>query len=181
MSGRAAARVARLLAVTVSAFLLWFGALKLLDGINPGEEVAVEAVRVVTRRRVPVEMVRQLLAGCELVLGIALLVLPRNRVVLWATFVYLILTFSPFLFFPELTIGGNIVSLTLLGQHIAKNLALLACLYVLIELARANRQMDFGAPWDDDDAPHGGLDWHDDHWTSEDEPRGGGDGYRLLR
>jgi uncharacterized membrane protein YphA (DoxX/SURF4 family) len=132
-------RITRVLSISLSVIFYWFGIQKFFPGASPAEDIASSTIHELTAHLVPLRLGLFLLACWEIALGVSLLVFPRTRLILWAAFLHLCLTFTPFVIFPGQTFGSAAGSLTLLGQYIVKNLVLLAGLYTLVELERAGR------------------------------------------
>jgi uncharacterized membrane protein YkgB len=120
-----------IIAVTVGIVYLWFGVLKFFPGISPAEELAMDTVSQLVFFQMPSEVSIVLLAIWETLLGIVLILNIQRSMAIKVAYVHLVLTFSPFLLFPELTFANPPFGFTLVGQYIAKNIILVAALITL--------------------------------------------------
>jgi hypothetical protein len=135
---RSADRITRAISISLAIVFYWFGIQKFFPGVSPAEGIAASTIDLV-----PGELLRPrvgvfLLACWEIALGVAILIFPRSRLILFSAAAHLCLTFVPFLIFPDQTFGSATGSLTLLGQYLVKNLVLLAGLFTLAELQRGS-------------------------------------------
>ncbi|MEO1013364.1 MAG: DoxX family protein [Bacteroidota bacterium] len=121
-----------MLLVCIGIVYLWFGVLKFFPGISPAETIATDTIYELTLGIIPPKLSLALLAIWETGLGLLLISGVLNRfAILWAL-VHMLLTFTPFLFFPELTFTSAPLGLTLLGQYIMKNIVFLGVLVFLL-------------------------------------------------
>lgn len=121
----------KLLAISIGITYLWFGFLKYFPGISPAEILAKDTITILTFRLIPSDISIILLAVWETVVGFWLIFLPIKRFVVIAALIHIILTFTPFLFFPDQSFNHNVFSLTLVGQYIIKNLIIICGLIIL--------------------------------------------------
>ena len=122
--------------VCIGIVYLWFGMLKFFPGVSPAETIALDTISELTFGVLTPEVSIILLAIWETVIGFLLIVGLFNRAALNLAIVHMVLTFTPFLFFPELTFTEAPFGLTLLGQYIVKNIVFLAIMVFLISKER---------------------------------------------
>jgi uncharacterized membrane protein YphA (DoxX/SURF4 family) len=123
--GKFAAPAAR---VALFVIYFWFGLLKLI-GLSPAESL----VRSLFERTIPFVPFSVFYIGFSLfecVIGILFLIPKATRVVIPLFLLHMITTFLPLIFLPQLTWQAPF-ALTLEGQYIMKNLALIALAMVI--------------------------------------------------
>jgi uncharacterized membrane protein YkgB len=69
-----------------------------------------------------------LLATWEVAIGLMLIFNYRIRTAISLAFIHLVFTFTPLILLPALSYNSNVLELTLAGQYIIKNLAILSAL-----------------------------------------------------
>ena len=112
----------------------WFGLLKVF-GVSPAEHL-VQHLFERTIHFIPFDVFLILFGAFEVLIGVLFLVKGAERLVLPLLAVHMITTFLPLFFLPQETWSGFLV-LTLEGQYIVKNLALMAAaLAITAELVR---------------------------------------------
>lgn len=129
--------------VCIGIVYFWFGMLKFFPGVSPAETIALDTISELTLGILAPQMAIILLAIWETVIGILLILGIFNRTALNLAIVHMVLTFTPFLFFPELTFTKAPFGLTLLGQYIVKNIVFLAIMVFLISKERKKVQKLF--------------------------------------
>ena len=122
-----------LISVTIGIVYLWFGLLKFFAGVSPAEDLAKATIDRLTFGFLAPELSILLLAIWETVIGLLLIGHLFEKFALKLALVHIILTFLPFLFFPDLVFSQAPFSLTLLGQYIIKNVIILGALIVLLK------------------------------------------------
>lgn len=118
--------------VSIGLVYLWFGSLKFFAGLSPAEKLAQDTIDRLTYSIIEPELSIVLLALWECLIGVLLIFKKWYRFALNIALVHILLTFSPFIFFPELTFTEAPFGLTLLGQYIVKNIVFLGALLVLL-------------------------------------------------
>ncbi|WP_412062469.1 hypothetical protein [Rubrivirga sp. IMCC45206] len=116
----------RLLRYAVGLVFVWFGALKLVPGLSPAEELV--------RATAPFgDGFLTVLAVWEIAIGALLMVRPTVRAALLLLALQMPGTFLPFVVLPEVCFSTwpfvsplDAVALTLEGQYIVKNVVLIA-------------------------------------------------------
>ncbi len=126
--------------VSIGLVYLWFGSLKFFTGLSPAEKLAQDTIDRLTFGFIEPEVSILLLALWECLIGALLIFKKWYRFALNIALVHIILTFSPFLFFPDLTFTEAPFGLTLLGQYIVKNIVFLGAFLVLLWKLRQGQQ-----------------------------------------
>lgn len=121
----------RLLAISIGICYLWFGVLKFFPGLSPADSLAKETITVLTFGYLSASTSIVILAIWEVALGLALIFQLYIRQVVLLTLVHMLCTFTPLLFFPDLSFNEAPFSLTLVGQYIMKNLVIISALLML--------------------------------------------------
>ncbi len=151
---------------------LWFGALKFFPDLSPAEALVratVSDISAISGIPLPVTPTLFLLATWEVAIGIGLLLDHYRRAAIWMLVVHLPTTMLPFVLLPELVWTQAPIGLTLEGQYIVKNLALLASASAvgaaLHSRDRASRNPDVAVPAStpSDARPKGRTDRTEDH------------------
>lgn len=120
-----------LLRVALGIVFLWFGALKLVPGLSPAQDLAGRTIETLTFGLVPAEVAMPVLAIWEVAIGVGLLVGRWMRVTLLLLFVQMLGTITPLVLFPEETWTRFPIAPTLEGQYIIKNVVLVAAAIVI--------------------------------------------------
>ena len=118
----------RLLRYAIGVVFIWFGALKLVPGLSPAEDLVRNTVYFVDP-----DVFYPVLAVWEVLIGALLLFRPTVRGALFLLALQMPGTFLPFVVLPEvcfthwpLTAPWDAFALTLEGQYIVKNIVLIA-------------------------------------------------------
>lgn len=120
-----------ILRVSIGIIYVWFGMLKYFQGYSPAEELAINTIHQLTFGLIPAKTSIILLAIWETVLGFLLIIGYRVRTLLIVMVVHMICTFTPLLFFPDVSFKFAPYGFTLVGQYIMKNIIILAAAGVL--------------------------------------------------
>ena len=123
----------RLLCIGFGVMYFWFGALKFFPGLSPAEALAKATLDKLTLGLIPSTISYTMLAMWEVTIGIFMLLNMPKRWIIYITILHLLFTFTPLFLLPEAAFGQPIYSLTLVGQYIIKNIALLAALLFLLQ------------------------------------------------
>lgn len=110
---------------------LWFGALKLVPGWSPAEQLATRTMERLTFSLIAPGTALMLLAGWEVLIGLGLLTGKFLRVTLLLLWIQMLGTLTPLVLFPAETFRIVPVAPTLEGQYIIKNLVLIAAALVV--------------------------------------------------
>ncbi len=123
----------RLLRYAVGVVFVWFGALKLVPGLSPAEDL----VRATTPF-VDGDLFLPVLAVWEIAIGALLLYRPTVRAALLLLALQMPGTFLPFLVLPEVCFSQwplqsplDLFALTIEGQYIVKNVVLVTAALVV--------------------------------------------------
>ncbi len=123
----------RLIGITVGLIYFWFGALKFVPNLSPAEDLAKNTVHQLTFGLMTDDISIILLAIWEVGLGFLLVFGMFRRQAVILALVHMVLTFSPLFFFPKDVFGEELLSLTLVGQYIMKNVIIIAALLSIYE------------------------------------------------
>ena len=110
---------------------LWFGALKLIPGLSPAEDLAGRTIETLSLGLVPPAVSLPVLAIWEVAIGVGLLIGRWMRMTLLLLFAQMLGTITPLLLFPAETWIRFPIAPTLEGQYIIKNVVLVAAAIVL--------------------------------------------------
>lgn len=135
-----------LIKISIGIVYLWFGALKFFPELSPAESLATDTMRELTLGIIPANVSIILLALMEVGIGLCFLLNFQPKKVALIALGHLVCTFTPLIFFNELSYNGYPIFLTLVGQYIIKNLIIIAVLLSIIrgdkssirQLSRAN-------------------------------------------
>lgn len=118
----------RLLRYAIGVVFIWFGALKLVPGLSPAEELVRNTVYFVDPN-----FFYPVLAVWEVLIGVLLLFRPTVRGALFLLALQMPGTFLPFVVLPEVCFSTwplqsplDLFALTLEGQYIVKNIVLIS-------------------------------------------------------
>jgi len=126
-----AAAAVPLLRIALGIVFLWFGALKLVPGLSPAQDLATRTIDVLTFGLVPAAVSLPALALWEVLIGLGLLSGRFLRATLLLLAVQMLGTMTPLLLFPTETFTVVPIAPTLEGQYIIKNLVLVAAAMVI--------------------------------------------------
>ena len=112
----------------------WFGALKLVPGLSPAEELVRNTVYFIDP-----DLFLPVLAIWEMLIGLGLMFGKFMRITLLLLFLQMPGTALPLLILPEVTWTAFPYGLTLEGQYIVKNLVLIGAGVVLAGTVRGGR------------------------------------------
>jgi uncharacterized membrane protein YkgB len=115
---------------------LWFGALKLIPGLSPAEEIARKTFAVLTLGLVPQGLDMVLLALLECAIGFNFLRGKHPRITLGLMAFQMVGAMAPLIFFPGEVFRVFPIAPTLEGQYILKNLVLIGAAMVLAATVR---------------------------------------------
>ena len=127
----------KILAISIGIVYLWFGMLKFFPGVSPAENLAQDTIHNLTLGLISPEVSIILLAIWEITIGFLFIFSMINRWLIILTLVHMVMTFTPLLFFPDLSFNNYPFSLTLVGQYIMKNLIIISALIVIYPQKRS--------------------------------------------
>jgi uncharacterized membrane protein YphA (DoxX/SURF4 family) len=137
-----------LLRWSIGIIFIWFGALKLVPGMSPADQIATETTMTLTFGLLSEDAARLALALFELGIGIGLLTGRLLRVTLLLLFAQMAGTLTPLALSPERIWSDFPFVLTLEGQYIIKNAVLISAGLVIGATVRGG-----GLVEDPEDAP----------------------------
>jgi uncharacterized membrane protein YphA (DoxX/SURF4 family) len=142
-----------LLRVGMGVVFLWFGALKFLPSASPAEDLALRTIGVLSLGLIPTDLSRILLATLEVAVGTGLVTGRYLRLTLLAMALHMLGTLTPLILFPEEVFDLSLLTPTLEGQYIIKNVVLVGAGLVLGSTVRGGRIVVDPAARRDDHRP----------------------------
>lgn len=121
----------RKLSFTIGLIFFYFGILKFFPSYSPAEDLGISTIEALFAGFFSAKVSIILLALLEVVIGVCLMANLFIRTIVITTVAHLILTFTPFLLFPEQTFAGSFITPSLLGQYIFKNIIIIAALLAI--------------------------------------------------
>jgi uncharacterized membrane protein YkgB len=115
-----------ILRIALGVVFVWFGALKLVPGLSPAEELVLATVPFL-----PGHTFMTILALWEIAIGVGFLTGRALRLTILLLFLQMPGTLSPIFLLPELVFTVFPYGLTLEGQYIVKNLVLISAALVI--------------------------------------------------
>ena len=128
-----------LLRWSIGVIFVWFGALKLVPGLSPADEIATKIAMALTFNLFSEDFVRTALAVLEIAIGLGLLLGRFLRLTLLLLFGQMAGTLTPLFLFPERIWTDFPFVLTLEGQYIVKNAVLISAGIVIGATVRGGR------------------------------------------
>jgi uncharacterized membrane protein YphA (DoxX/SURF4 family) len=119
------------LRISLGVVFLWFGALKLVPGLSPAEDLAARTIELLSLGLVPPAVALPVLAAWEVLVGLGLLVGRFLRATLALLALQMLGTLTPLLLFPAETFTIFPIAPTLEGQYIIKNVVLVTAAMVV--------------------------------------------------
>lgn len=123
-----------LMRIALGIIFFWFGALKLIPGLSPAEDLVRNTIFFIDPN-----IFQPVLAIWEVIIGIGLISGQFMRVTLLLLFLQMPGTALPIVILPEAVFTVFPFGLTLEGQYIVKNLALITAAIVLGSTVRGGR------------------------------------------
>ncbi|MEM8598651.1 MAG: hypothetical protein AAGF99_01915 [Bacteroidota bacterium] len=120
------------LRIAVALVFIWFGGLKLFEGLSPAEDLVKATVYWVNP-----DVFFPILGVWEVLIGIGLLWRPLVRGALFLLALQMPGTFLPLVLLPEVCFTAFPFGLTMEGQYIVKNLVIIAAALVVGSTVRA--------------------------------------------
>lgn len=114
------------LRISLGAVFLGFGALKLVPGVSPAENLVATTTRILTFGWLPADVTIVLTATLECVIGLSLLLSRWLRVTMYLLAIELLGILSPLVLLPERLFSGPYHAPTLEGQYVLKDVILVA-------------------------------------------------------
>jgi uncharacterized membrane protein YphA (DoxX/SURF4 family) len=129
----------KLLRISIGIVFFWFGLLKFFPGVSPAEELAVNTIQVISFNLLEPRAILTILAIWESLIGLGLISGVLLRETLLLLFLQIIGTLFPIFVFPGEVFTGIPYALTLEGQYIIKNLALISAGLVIGATVRGGK------------------------------------------
>lgn len=126
-----AAAAIPVLRIALGVVFLWFGALKLVPGLSPAEDLAARTIEMLSLGLVPPGVALPVLAAWEVLIGLGLLSGRFLRATLLLLALQMLGTLTPLILFPAETFTVFPIAPTLEGQYIIKNIVLVAAAMVV--------------------------------------------------
>ena len=120
-----------LLRISIGIIYIWFGALKFFHGYSPAEDLAINTINKLCFGLIPQPVNIILLAIWECIVGLLLVAGKWLRIALILLFIHMICTFTPLLFFPQVSFKYAPYGFTLVGQYIMKNIIIVCAALVI--------------------------------------------------
>ncbi len=130
----------QILAITIGLVYLWFGGLKFFNHLSPAEDLAKTTIDVLTFGLISSKISIILLAIWETIIGVLLILNIYRKPVIILAIIHLVFTFTPFLFFPNLSFNNSPLVFTLLGQYIFKNIIIIGALLTLYKQSHIGKR-----------------------------------------
>jgi uncharacterized membrane protein YphA (DoxX/SURF4 family) len=127
---------------SIGLIFIWFGALKLVPGMSPADQIATDTTMTLTFGLLSEDAARLALAGLELVIGVGLLTGWLLRVTLLLLFAQMAGTLTPLVISPDQIWSDFPFVLTLEGQYIMKNAVLMSAGFVIGATVRGGRLVE---------------------------------------
>jgi len=120
------------LSISIGIIYLLFGGLKFFPNLSPAESIGSNTASMLCGGILAPTICIKLLALLEITIGLLLLSNRTLKIGILLAFGHMVMTFTPFIFFPELTFGGaDTFTPSLLGQYILKNIIIICALVVI--------------------------------------------------
>ncbi len=120
-----------LLRIGLGVVFLWFGAIKLIPGLSPAQELAARTISMLTFGLVPPAISVPALAIWECLIGLGLLSSKFMRATILLLLAQMLGTLTPLVIFPGETWTVFPIAPTLEGQYIIKNIVLISAALVI--------------------------------------------------
>jgi uncharacterized membrane protein YphA (DoxX/SURF4 family) len=126
-----------ILRIALGVIFIWFGALKLVPGLSPAEDLVMATVPFI-----PGSVFMPVLAVWEIVIGLGFVTGRALRLTILLLFLQMPGTMSPIFLLPERVFTAFPYGLTLEGQYIVKNLVLISAALVIGATVRGGRLVE---------------------------------------
>ncbi len=123
-----------ILRIGLGVIFVWFGALKLFPGLSPAEDLVRNTITFIDG-----DIFLPILAIWEMAIGLGFIIGKYMRLTILLLFLQMPGTASPIVLLPEAVWSSFPFGLTLEGQYIIKNLAIIGSALVLGSTVRGGR------------------------------------------
>ena len=113
--------VINLMQICLGIIFLWYGGLKLFDGVSPAQELATTTIGLLSFHTLSSELSIKLLAVFEILIGFGFIFGIFLRFTLCMFFIHMIGTFTPLFILTEVSFNQAPYAFSLVGQYIMKN------------------------------------------------------------
>ncbi|MFN4293836.1 MAG: DoxX family membrane protein [Thermoflexales bacterium] len=120
-----------LLRIGLGVVFLWFGAIKLVPGLSPAQDLAARTIGALTFGLAPPAVSVPALAIWECLIGLGMLSGKFMRVTILLLLAQMLGTLTPLVIFPGETWTAFPIAPTLEGQYIIKNIVLVSAALVI--------------------------------------------------
>jgi len=120
-----------LLRLGLGIVFLWFGALKLLPGLSPAQDLAARTIDLLTFGLLLPDISVPILAVWECAIGLGLIAGRMMRVTILLLLLQMLGTLTPLVLLPAETWRVFLLAPTLEGQYIIKNIVLVSAALVI--------------------------------------------------
>lgn len=121
-----------IMTLSIGIVYLWFGLLKFFPHLSPAEDLAKNTIHQLTFGYIPANISIILLAIWETGIGLLLILNIYKRVAIVLALVHMACTFTPLIFFPDISFKSLPFTFTLIGQYIAKNIVIVSALILIL-------------------------------------------------
>ncbi len=120
-----------LLRIGLGVVFFWFGVLKFVPGLSPAQDLAARTINTVTFGLFPAHLSVIVLAAWECAIGLGMITGKFLRVTILLLLLQMLGTLTPLFLFPDETWQVVLLSPTLEGQYIIKNIVLVSAALVI--------------------------------------------------
>jgi uncharacterized membrane protein YkgB len=112
--------------ISIGIIFFWFGMLKFFSGISPAEGLAIKTIDFLSFGLFSDKFIIYGLASLETLIGLSLIFKWFLKATLIVLFLQMLGTMTPLILFPDEAFTKIPYALTLEGQYIVKNLAIIS-------------------------------------------------------
>jgi uncharacterized membrane protein YkgB len=120
-----------LLRISLGIVFFWFGVLKFFPNLSPAQDLAARTIDKLTFGAITEDVSIPILAAWESLIGLGLIAGRYMRITLFLLFAQMVGTVTPIIFFPDEVFTHFPYAMTLEGQYIVKNVALVSAAFVI--------------------------------------------------
>ena len=131
-----------LLTFSIGLLYFYFGMLKFFPNLSPAEEIGCVTVCKLCFNLLPPKFCIFSLALLEVLIGIGLMTRKFLKLTIIIAISHLVMTFTPMVLFPDLIFQDSIISPSLLGQYIYKNIIIICALIVIYPVKNEKLSLD---------------------------------------
>jgi len=124
--------VIKLMQISLGLIFLWYGALKLFDGVSPAQELATTTISILSFHMIAPDLSIKLIGIWEIIVGLGFILGVGLRYVFVLFFLHMLGTFTPLVILTDVTFTQAPYAFTLVGQYIMKNIVFVLaglCIY----------------------------------------------------